>query len=31
MKAQKIIIAVIVILVVLGGTFAGLWFFTGDF
>lgn len=31
MKAQKIIIAVIVILVVLGGTFAGLWFFTGIF
>ena len=28
MKAKKIIIAVVAILVVLGGTFAGLWFFT---
>lgn len=28
MKAKKIIIAIIAILVVLGGTFAGLWFFT---
>lgn len=31
MKTKKIIIAVIAILVVLGGTFAGLWFFTGIF
>ena len=28
MKAKKIIIAVVAILVVLGGVFAGLWFFT---
>ena len=31
MKTKKIIIAVVAILVVLGGTFAGLWFFTGVF
>ncbi len=31
MKAKKIIIAIVAILVVLGGTFAGLWFFTGVF
>ena len=31
MKAKKIIIAVVAVLVVLGGTFAGLWFFTGVF
>lgn len=31
MKSKKIIIAIIAVLVVLGGTFAGLWFFTGVF
>ena len=31
MKAKKIIIAIVAILVVLGGTFAGLWFFTDVF
>lgn len=31
MKSTKIIIAIVAILVVLGGTFAGLWFFTDVF
>lgn len=31
MKSKKIIIAIVAILVVLGGTFAGLWFFTDVF
>ena len=31
MKSKKIIIAIVAILVVLGGTFAGLWFFTDIF
>ena len=31
MKAKKIIIAIVAILVVLGGVFAGLWFFTDVF
>ncbi len=31
MKAKKIIIVVVAILIILGGTFAGLWFFTDVF